>query len=45
MDLANLHDNIPHEHTSIEKKIAIPLSGSARRKFSGAIANASYFEK
>ena len=49
MDLANHHVNIPPErlknlHTLLGK-VAIALSDSARRDVSGAIANASYFEK
>ena len=49
MDLADHHVNILPErlkniHTLLDK-VAIALSDSARRNVSGAIANASYFEK
>ena len=49
MDLANIHVNIPPErfknvHTLLVK-VTIALRDSARRNVSGAIANASYFEK
>ena len=49
MELANHHVNILPErlaniHTLLDQ-VAIALSESARRNFSGAIANASYLEK